>query len=215
MLCDPAAFLGRAHWKKFDHPDSEGSHILSVSPFPVRCGPLPGQGPGFSVFQAFCLCPGEGFLFDEDSLPLIALPCPTEPDDNGPESGVLPRPASEGCIATGKKNQVIEVGARHAQGLVILQAEETALFKIFPALGTSGITDEPEDDELLAFSGVVRGRHGAPPGQTNQSIDLTGPSAGDGDMREKLSVALGSACYSMPGTSGLRPIYHWWHVPVC
>ena len=39
---------------------------------------------------------------------------------------------------------------------------------------------------------------------------------GSGDMREKLCGSLRPrTCYPGLSIEGLRPVRHWWHVPVC
>lgn len=70
--------------------------------------------PDFTVSQAFGFSLLEGFLFDQQSLPLVLMARAAPFQDYGGQCGVFAGAASKSGVTTGKKYKLIEVGAGEA-----------------------------------------------------------------------------------------------------
>src|SRR5215831_18146145 len=65
-------------------------------------------------------------LLDQHTLPLVSLPRPAETNHHGGKRAVLSSTPRQRRVASGQINEMIQVGARQAEGAFALQEQEIA-----------------------------------------------------------------------------------------
>ena len=164
VLGDGGALGGRGAGQEVGHTAREGVHVLGIE-FPVALGgAFTSALPGFRIREALLLGAGESFLFDEEALTLIAAARLTESDDDGIQRRGAPGASGERRVAARKEYEVVEIGARKAQGFSGFEAEETAFSKFFSAVGAGGVATDPEHDNLIGAGLVLIAIGGGAPG---------------------------------------------------
>jgi len=114
---------------------------------PISCDPTP-----LFVAEAFPLGAFERGRLDEQPLAFVPPTRAAESHDDRAEGRVLPASPRQGHVPSGKEQEVTEVGAVQAKGLVLLHPQEAALGELRAALGADGRRQDVEDDDPLPRS---------------------------------------------------------------
>jgi len=115
-----SGFCGRATGKQPGYlPRHVGDKILILLGATFRI-PSATQRTHFTVCEALCFSLIERSLRNQNALPFVSLARPAETDNHGPKRAVLPGSACQGGISARKINELIEVGAVHAESALSL-----------------------------------------------------------------------------------------------
>src|SRR5439155_19041593 len=118
---------------------------------PVRCS-FTGSLAARTIGPALTLRLFESRLLDQDPLTLVPLSRPTEPDDHRTEGRVLAGSSGQRRVTAGEEDEMVEVGAREAEGSSPFHSEKAPLPEFTPAFPARRITDDPEDDDIAGIS---------------------------------------------------------------
>jgi hypothetical protein len=116
--------------------------VLGLSP---RRLALPAPRPRLRVGQALSLDTPERLPLDEDPLPLVAAARATEANDDRRQPARLPRPAGQRRVAGRQEDEMVEVGAAHADRPRLLHQQEVPR----PTAAGAGPFLERRDDHQL------------------------------------------------------------------
>jgi hypothetical protein len=106
------------------------------------------------VCRAFLLRSCERLVLDEEALAFVALTCSAPLEDDCREPGALSGTTREGSIASGEKDEVLEVGARKAYGaLLTCKRNPRMAAEIMPALVTPAVAICDIDGEGVGGGG--------------------------------------------------------------
>jgi hypothetical protein len=136
VLGDGPPLLDGAPGKQRGHALGECGEILGIMRLTPFSRPFSRESTSLGVGEAFLFGPRERVIFDQHTLPLVALAGAAEAHDDGAERRVAAGSASQRGISTLKKHQVIEIGASETERPFGLHAKKASLTELFPAPGT-------------------------------------------------------------------------------
>ncbi len=130
---DPSCFARGASGVAFGDVAAEFRNIGLVELGATGCGYGPPLFSPLGVRLALRLGSLERLLLDKRSLPFVTLARPSPLHDHGPEAGVFAGATGQSRIAAGKEDEVVEVGALEALGLVVDLSDPRAPSELFIA----------------------------------------------------------------------------------
>jgi hypothetical protein len=136
VLGNGSLLFDGAAGKQIAHAPGERGEILGIVSLPPFGRPLLFQATRLAVRQAFLFRTGERVLFDQHTLPLVALAGTAEANDHGTERRVAAGTSRERSISALEKCQAIEIGAPQAQRPFCFHAKKAALAKFLSTLRT-------------------------------------------------------------------------------
>ena len=148
VFCDRLTFAAWTPRKEVADPTGERVDVPGIELPPAFGRALPGDRARLGICETLQLRPRQGCLLHEDTLPLVTLPGPAEPNDDGAQGRVLAGASGQRGVATGKKDEVVEIRAAQAERLVALHPEKPPLGQLCPALAAHRVSTNPEDDDV-------------------------------------------------------------------
>jgi hypothetical protein len=148
---------GRASGEEFTHTCRKALHILLIQLRPSRFLTLSSSGPGLGVGQTFSFGSLQCLRLHQKSLSLIAFSGTSPFQYHCSQGRVFTCAPGKGCIAGRKKDKMIQVGTRKAQGSFVFdQCNPRLAAKVFATFVTGRITS---GDEHLQVSSLFSTPH--------------------------------------------------------
>src|SRR5688572_10303977 len=89
---------------QLSHSRRKCADVLGLRDSPTLSRTLSSAGTNVGIRETLLLGPLKRGLLHQDTLALVSVPGPAEPDNDCAQAGVLACPASKSSVATRKKN---------------------------------------------------------------------------------------------------------------